>query len=114
MVMELRPMVERCNEVSSECVTICSETLEYCLQKGGAYAEGSHIQTLRDCIDLCRTDGELMVRGSGLTENTCSLSAEACGRCAEACEAFPDDPRMQACVEVCRQCATACEAVAAA
>lgn len=113
MTIELKAEFRTCNDVATVCATVCAETLQYSLQKGGRFAEESHIQALLDCVDLCRANTEYMGRGSSMAADICDLCAEACRRCTEACESFSDDPQMRACAEACRQCTTACGAIAA-
>ncbi len=103
----------RCIELCQECHDVCLSTVGYCLQKGGAHAEPAHIRLLLDCVEICQTSANFMVRGSELHTETCRACAEVCERCAEDCERLGNDTRMRECAETCRQCAESCRHMSA-
>lgn len=94
------------------CHTICLETVNYCLTKGGEHANPDHIKLLLDCSEICQTAGNFMTRQSPLHTETCRVCAEICDRCAESCEQMGDDEQMRRCAETCRRCAEACREMA--
>jgi hypothetical protein len=112
MVQVSREM-RQCTDTTTECLRVCTETLQYSLKKGGRYAEASHLQALMDCVEACRVSMDYMLRGSEMSDDVCGLCVAACERCATACERFRDDAQMRACVEACRSCASTCQVVAA-
>lgn len=98
---DVRSILHQCHE-------ICSESVQYCLEKGGKHAEANHIRLLLDCAELCQTGEDLLGRGSDLFATMSAPLAAACDRCAQSCAQFGDDNQMRACAEVCRSCADAC------
>jgi hypothetical protein len=104
--------MEECIEACMTCHDVCSDTLMYCLEKGGAHAEQSHVRLMLDCIQICHTSVDFMRRGSELHAQTCAACAAVCERCAQDCERFGDDEVMKACAEACRRCAESCRKMA--
>ena len=101
---EMQQAIENC----ASCRAICEQTLSYCLKKGGKHAEPSHLQLLRDCLEICVASSGFMLRDSAFHHLTCGACAEICARCAESCEKMPNDAQMKACAEACRRCAESC------
>ena len=97
---------------TQECADLCSQTVMYCLEQGGAHAEPQHVRLLLDCAEVCRTSKDLMLRGSEFSGSVCGVCADVCERCAEDCARFTDDRQMQQCAEVCRRCAASCRTMA--
>jgi hypothetical protein len=102
----------RCIDSCQECARTCLETARHCLEMGGEHAAAEHITTLLDCAEICRTSANFMARGSDMHGAICGVCADACIRCAEACERFPDDEVMRKCAEICRRCAESCQRMA--
>lgn len=100
--------MQNCIKECLSCHSICLETIQYCLQKGGKHASADHIQALRDCAEACQTSANFMLSSSPLHPRTCGVCAEACERCAKSCEAMGDDEQMKACAEECWRCAESC------
>lgn len=107
--MNMKECVDNC----TECHHVCLETVAYCLGKGGRHAEAAHIRTLLDCVEMCQTSADFMLRNSTLHGRTCGLCAEACERCAQSCDSFGNDAQMKKCAEICRRCAKTCREMAA-
>lgn len=105
--------MDQCIQNCTECHRVCLETILYCLQKGGRHAEAGHVRLLMDCVEICRTSADFMIRGSENHKFTCGACAEICRRCAEECEKMADDEQMRRCAEVCRKCASSCQAMSA-
>lgn len=103
--------VQSCIDLCTECHDICTESVTHCLERGGKHAEASHVRLLLDCADICRTNGDLMLRGSNVHSYTCAACAEICDRCASSCDQFGNDPEMKGCAEICRRCAQSCRDV---
>ena len=96
---DLPESVLECIEHCRDCQRACVQTLTYCLQQGGHHAAADHVRLMTDCAEICQTTGNFMLRGSELHVHTCAACAEVSERCAEDCERFTDDLRMQACAE---------------
>ena len=104
--------MQMCIEICQECHATCLETVMHCLAMGGPHATPEHIGLMLDCVDICRTSADFMLRGSPRHTLTCSACAEVCEACAVDCDRFEDD-FMKECVMVCRRCAASCREMAA-
>lgn len=102
--------MQSCIDDCTRCHAICTETIQYCLEKGGKYAEANLVRLLQDCAQMCATSADFMLRGSEFHPSTCGVCAEVCDRCARACEQVggADDAEMKQCAETCRRCAQCC------
>lgn len=105
---KIRPEVRECIDRCTECHRVCEETITYCLEQGGKHADPDHIRLLRDCVQICMTSADFMLRNSDQCHLTCAACAEICDRCADDCERFGSDEKMRYCAEVCRRCAESC------
>jgi hypothetical protein len=105
--------MQRCIQECLDCHRACLETMTYCLQAGGALADGALVRVLLDCAEMCEVSAGFMLRGSDSHGRTCAACAEICARCAEACERQGDDAQLRACAEACRRCAESCRSMAA-
>ncbi len=56
--------MEECIQNCLDCYRVCLEMVTHCLQMGGRHAEASHIRLLLDCVEICRTSADFMLRGS--------------------------------------------------
>jgi hypothetical protein len=106
--------MRRCIQECQSCHSICLETVTHCLQQGGAHAEPEHIRLMLDCVEICQTSANFMLRGSDLHPLTCGTCAEVCERCAADCERLGEDELMRRCAEACRRCADSCRRMAGA
>jgi hypothetical protein len=106
---EMRACIEEC----STCHDICLETMQHCLHMGGKHAEPHHIRLMQDCVEICQTSANFMLRGSDLHKHTCRACAEVCARCAADCAKMADDERMKTCADTCRSCAESCRRMSA-
>jgi hypothetical protein len=100
--------MERCTEECGSCHDVCLAALAYCLHRGGTHADAAHLTMLLDCVDMCRTAANFLLRHSIAHRRTCELCADICDLCAESCAGFPDDETMNDCAETCISCAAAC------
>lgn len=112
--MHQTPEMLQCAKECRTCYETCVSTLQHCLEKGGKHAAAEHVRLLTDCIEICRTSADFLLRGSSLHPATCRACAEVSRKCAEDCRRFPDDKQMQACAEACDRCAKSCEKMSAA
>jgi hypothetical protein len=113
MQMELSASMRECIEDCQDCHTLCTETIHYCLNKGGKHADPSHIILMMDCAQISQTSGDFMMRNSSLHSRTCAVCAEVCEVCAESCAKFNGDEMMQECADACRACSDSCRKMAA-
>jgi len=100
-----------------ECHDACLRTVTHCLGKGGRHAAPDHIRLLLDCVQICDTSADFMIRGSDLHAATCGACAEVCDRCADDCQRLAnedDDEMMRRCAKVCRNCAETCHKMSGA
>lgn len=72
----------------------------------------SHLALMLDCVEICQTSANFMLRNSALHRRTCGVCAEICDMCAMDCQRFADDAQMQACADACRRCAASCREMA--
>ncbi|WP_019928096.1 four-helix bundle copper-binding protein [Nocardia sp. BMG111209] len=92
------------------CHRRCEHQITESLSRGSEHATARHIQTLRDCSDLCRLAGDLLDRNSEWDGRICELTARVCADTAERCERLGET----ACASVCRAASEACHAFVAA
>ena len=104
---EMRSCINEC----LTCHAVCLETIQHCLQMGGPHTEPNHIRLMQDCVEICQTSANFMLRGSHLHSRTCGVCAEVCARCAEDCERL-DGAEMKRCADACRSCAESCRKMA--
>jgi len=104
----MNPEMKKCIDECLSCHSICTDTTDYCLKKGGNHAEARHIRTMMDCAEICQTSANFMLRGSELHTNTCAACAVVCEACAKSCDTIEDDETMKRCAEACRRCAEEC------
>lgn len=106
--------MDQCLHNCEECHDLCTQTVQYCLEKGNQHAAPELIRVLLDCSDICETSADFMLRRSDLHPVACEACAKVCERCAESCEQISGDARMKECAEVCRRCAESCHELAGA
>ena len=90
-----------------KCHFICLETINYCLQQGGKYANADRIQLLMDCAHICQISADFMIRNSSMHVYTCEACAEICRNCTIECADMSDE-ELDQCAEACRDCAASC------
>ena len=105
------PSMDDCIRNCTDCHTICLETVAHCLTKGGAHAEAGHIRLLLDCVDICRTSADFMMRGPRSHHRTCGAWADIGPAGADDCDRMADDSMMKRCAEMCRRCAESCRSM---
>ena len=96
--------MEQCIAGCLACHAVCLQTVEHCLELGGAHAAQGHIRLLLDCAELCEASAHFMMRHSQYEGRICALCAEACRACEEACRRMGDVADVH-CAESCRRCA---------
>ena len=107
----MNPSMQECIDNCLNCHRVCLETFaQHCLKMGGAHVAQRHARLMLDCIQICQTCADFMIRGSELHYLTCGVCAEICQRCADDCGRF-DDAEMRRCADTCSQCAQTCRAM---
>jgi len=66
------------------------------------------LMSARDCLALCGLTGSLLARQSALAPFALPACAEACRRCAEACDALSPDEVSAECARLCRRAEGLC------
>jgi len=100
--------MKACIQLCWDCRHMCQETLyDHCLKMGGAHVAPDHVKIMTDCIEICQTTADFMVRGSALHVETCRACAAVCRACADSCARI-GGAEMEACADLCRKCAQSC------
>lgn len=105
--------MQQCAKECLKCYEICALTLQYCLEKAGKHVARAHLTLLSDCMEICRTSADFLLRGSEAHDAPSRACADICRRCAQDCRRFDADKAMEACAEACARCAEACDKMAA-
>jgi hypothetical protein len=97
-----------------ECHTVCEETFNYSLQRGGKYVDTRLLCTIMDCSDMTRMCADMCMRKSTMSAEMSAMCARICDMCRDMCMRMPDDQQMARCAEACLKCAEACRMMAGA
>jgi hypothetical protein len=100
---ELRECINTC----LQCFAQCTETVQYCLAKGGKFSERAHISILELCAETCQLTARSMLLESPFYGDFCDHCAKICEACADNCNAL-NDVTLDETADICRQCARAC------
>ena len=103
--------MENCIDNCRSCHEVCLETISHCLEMGGEHANPDHVKLLQDCVQICQTNADFMIRGSSRHMLTCGVCAAICEACADECEKMATGDGadiMQRCADACRRCAESC------
>jgi hypothetical protein len=102
-----------------QCIDACTRTHQvaltvsgHALRHGGEENSNHLIRVLSDCVEMCQTAANFMLRGSPNHKKTCGLNAEICREVARECGKFDDEP-MNKMARVATECAESCEKMAA-
>lgn len=113
MSHERNQEMDNCIQNCQNCHEVCLETISHCLEMGGEHASAEHIKLLQDCVQICQTSADFMIRGSDYHAPVCGACAEVCDACAKECESMADgNDFMQRCADACRRCAESCRQMA--
>ncbi len=107
MGQEMQTCIENCQN----CHSVCLQTIGHCLEMGGEHASAKHIKLLQDCVQICQTSADFMLRMSDYHPQVCGACADVCEACAEECEKMATGDGadlMQRCADACRKCAESC------
>lgn len=106
--MHNKSHMQECITACKECHDECETTLfNHCLEMGGKHVEPQHLRLMADCVEICQTAANAMLRGSENAAAICGVCADICDSCADSCEEL-EGKEMKHCAEVCRDCAKAC------
>ena len=112
--MEHEEALRKCTELAWACRHECQTILfNHCLEEGKTHLDPTHVKLMADCIEVCQTAADAMVRQSPMHAEICRACADICDACAQSCEAIPDCEEMKRCADICRQCATSCREMSA-
>jgi len=100
--------MQRCIQECQRCHSVCLQGIVHCLRKGVSHADANHITTMVDCMEMCATCLNFMLRESPRHHRTCEVCAEFCDACAKSCATFVDDDQMRQCEAECHRCAELC------
>ncbi|MBM3925402.1 MAG: four-helix bundle copper-binding protein [SAR202 cluster bacterium] len=113
MKQEMKEELAQCIEACNNCADECLKTISYCLEQGGKHVGEAHLRLMIDCVEICRTSANFMLRESEMSMALCKICADICEQCATSCESFgQDDAQMVECANACRACATSCRKMA--
>jgi hypothetical protein len=91
----------------ADCAATCEKTLVYFTKKGGKYASAKNLDTLKDCIALCKASADLKSRKSAHAQKLDAVCNEVCKQCAQMCKDM-NDPALKDCVKSCETCHDCC------
>src|SRR5688572_26224637 len=98
--------MQQCLAATVECQRICAETVTYCLQQGGRFADEPLIRLLQDANDFCRLTNDLLTRRSDWHGRASAMAAEVLAQAARRCTEFGDDAQLKTCSEACLRAAS--------
>jgi hypothetical protein len=104
--------IQNATRNAQDCEAICTQTIQYCLDVGGAHANASHIRLMQDCADVCAATTKVLLRGSSHHAELGAACASLCDACAASCEKYIGDAQLKACANQCLLCAAACRQMA--
>jgi hypothetical protein len=94
------------------CRQECQDMLfNHCLEIGGKHLDPDHVRIMMDCIEMCQTAADAMVRRSPVHAVICTACAEVCDACADSCQKV-GGVGMELCADACRECAALCRQMA--
>lgn len=106
-----KPEMERCIDDCTRTHQVALTVSGHALRHGGDENTNHTIRVLSDCVEICQTAANFMLRGSPNHRLVCRACAHSCREVAEECARFEDDP-MKKMAEVATACAESCEAMA--
>lgn len=104
--------MERCLQHCEIAHEVCLELADWCLRKGGAWADPETIKALEDGSDIARLAADFMIRDSQRHPAVCRACSSILEECARRLENLPEDELISRGIEPCRRCSQSCEALA--
>ena len=108
---EFSPEMQHCIDTCTRTHQVALTVSGHALRHGGSENTNHVIRVLSDCVEICQTSANFMLRGSPNHKRTCGVCAEVCREVAEECERFDDEP-MTKMARVATECAESCEKMA--
>lgn len=106
---DMKTGIKICTACRDECETVL---FQHCLKVDGRHTEEKHVKLMTDCIEICQTAANFMLRGSDMHVETCRACAEICEACANSCDDI-GGAEMSHCADTCRRCAATCRDMSA-
>ena len=88
---EFSPEMARCIDDCTRMHQVALTAAGHALRHGGGESTNHIIRVLSDCVEMCQTAANFMLRGSPNHKTTCGVNAEICREVAEECGKFDDD-----------------------
>ena len=102
-----------------KCVVDCSnaknvgiQTLRYCLEQGGKFADPENLNKIQDCNELCNIVCSFLLRKSVMTKEMLKICQKACEDCSLFCQQFKEDKQLEACGKYANQASESCKHLA--
>jgi hypothetical protein len=108
---QFSPEMQRCIDDCTSMHQVALTAAGHALRHGGDENTNHVIRVLSDCVEMCQTAANFMLRGSPNHRKTCGVCGQICREVAGECRRFDDDA-MNRVVESAERCAESCEAMA--
>lgn len=109
----ITPEMRACIQATSDCYSVCTETLNYSLNGGGYLGDEEHLRALIDSGETLQATQNALLRSSALSTMLAAVCVEACERVAENCRRVDgSDEQLAACIEACDHTADCCRQLA--
>ena len=90
---------------------LCTETLNYCLDKGEEFTGRQHLRLLKECAEVARLTATFLIEESPYAVDLCEVCAKLCDACAVSCYGIDEqDGQLMICRAACNECAETCRA----
>jgi hypothetical protein len=104
---------DECTRVCCECRQECLRTMQFCLNKGGKFADSRLCLRLAEAMRLSQLAADCCTTGSEALRTILESCAGECEETARCCDALAE-PELTRCADKLRACAAACRKPAAA
>ncbi len=72
----MKPEMQQCIQNCLDCHATCLKmAMNHCLETGGKHTEPAHFRLMMDCVEICQTSANFMLRGSDASRAHCAASA---------------------------------------
>lgn len=103
---------EECTKICCECRQECLRTMQFCLNKGGKFADSRLCLRLAEAMRLSQLAADCCTTGSEVLAKVLEACAGECEETARCCDAL-NEPELSRCAGKLRACAAACRLPAA-
>ena len=100
--------MDQCIENCLNCHRACLEAIAGILNEKSTHDHRHLLASLQDCVDICQTSANFMIRGSHMHMETCGACAPICEHCAKECGEINGHEFLKKCAEACAKCAESC------